>query len=77
MLVASQNSLRDNAEIDRENQSFSWVAFLRLAVVRFPESRLRIREANAATWVIVLSGDRTGSHPVQGVPGLNWVPATQ
>lgn len=52
------------------------------AVLRVPDSRLRIREANAAgkIWVIVLDDDPTGSQSVQGVPvltrwddeDLNW-----
>ena len=52
------------------------------AVLRIPDARLRIREANAADkiWVIVLDDDPTGSQSVQGVPvltrwddeDLNW-----
>lgn len=52
------------------------------AVLHIPDSRLRIREANAADkiWVIVLDDDPTGSQSVQGVPvltrwddeDLNW-----
>ncbi|SDL08386.1 Uncharacterized conserved protein YgbK, DUF1537 family [Cryobacterium psychrotolerans] len=46
-------------------------------VLRLPEARLQIREANAAsrTWVIVLDDDPTGSQSVQGVPVLTgWTP---
>jgi len=46
-------------------------------VLRIPDARLQIREANAATrtWVIVLDDDPTGSQSVQGVPVLTgWTP---
>ena len=46
-------------------------------VLRIPDSRLRIREANAGagTWVIVLDDDPTGSQSVQHVPVLTrWTP---
>lgn len=42
------------------------------AVLRIPDSRLRVREANATDkiWVIVLDDDPTGSQSVQGIPVL-------